>query len=103
MKKCPAQNKLLVLHLMSASSDPMNLEGTADGVADLVRDELKLKDDSDPSDDQNLLVLLASEPGKSRFGRSRSAGRCSAISLTARRLPTPRPTPTTTTISVSRS
>ena len=65
LKACPAENKLLVLDGMSASSVPMDLAGTSDGVADLVGEELTRDDDSDKNVNRDLQVLLPCQPGES--------------------------------------
>ncbi len=64
LKACPAQKKLLVVDLMSAPPDPLDLEGTADGVADLLAKELVREDDPQKPLDPRLMVLLACSPGE---------------------------------------
>ena len=45
LKKCPARNKLLILDIMSAPPNLLDLGGTSDGVADLIRKELNKDED----------------------------------------------------------
>ena len=50
---------------MSRVSDPLELGGTSDGVADVVHNQLSQADDAGHLDDPNLFVLLACSPGES--------------------------------------
>jgi serine/threonine protein kinase len=64
VKKCPSRNKLLVLDIMWSSAHPLDLGGTSDGVADLIRKELGREDDPEQLDDPHLMVLAACSPGE---------------------------------------
>ena len=65
LKDCPAKNKLLVLDIMRGMIDPRDVGGTADGVGDLVAQELQ--DSADPGrlNDPDLMVIAACGPGQS--------------------------------------
>ena len=64
LKKCPARKKLLVLDLMSPAPDPLELSGTSDGVADVIRTQVLSKDDAGQPDDPHLFVLTACSDGE---------------------------------------
>jgi hypothetical protein len=65
LSRCPARNKLLVLDIMPAPSGPLDLGGTADGLADLIGRELGRGEDPGGPLDPRLAVLAASSPGES--------------------------------------
>jgi len=64
LKKCPAQNKLLVLDVMPAPSDSLALGGAPEGVADLVGKELGHDGDPSRPEDPRLMVLVSCSPGE---------------------------------------
>jgi Carboxypeptidase regulatory-like domain len=64
LKECPAKRKLLVLDIMSRAFDPLELGGTSDGVADVIRTQFSRADGTIQPDDPNLFVLLACGPGE---------------------------------------
>ncbi|MCA1684724.1 MAG: hypothetical protein LC745_01810, partial [Planctomycetia bacterium] len=74
LKECPARSKLLVLDVMRTTPDPADLGGTADGVADLLRDELDARAGTPDAADPHLLVLAACAPGQTGLG-SEALGR----------------------------
>lgn len=68
LKECPSRRKVLVLDIMRNTFDPFDIGGTADGVADLVRNELQSPSDSKTADDPNLLVIGACGRGETALG-----------------------------------
>lgn len=70
LKQCPARNKLLVLDLARATTEPLALGGTSDGVPDVLSRQLHSaagKGEGE-SDDPNLLVLATCAPGQAALG-----------------------------------
>lgn len=64
LKAAPERRKLLVLDIMRPAPRPFDLGGTPDGVADLIRKELRDEKDSDKLVDPDLMVLVACSPGQ---------------------------------------
>ena len=68
LKNCPAKNKLLVLDIMRGMIDPRDVGGTADGVGDLVAQELQASADPSRLNDPDLMVIAACGPGQVALG-----------------------------------
>ena len=68
LKACRVKNKLLVLDIMRGMIDPRDVGGTADGVGDLIAQELQ--DSADPGrlNDPDLMVIAACGPGQIALG-----------------------------------
>jgi hypothetical protein len=64
LKKCGSKKKLLVLDIMRGMSDPRDVGGTADGVADLLRQELESEIKPSRQTGANLLVIASCSPGQ---------------------------------------
>ena len=64
VKSYPSENKLLVLDIIGSATSALDLGGTPDGVADLIRKELGREDDPNKLDDPHLMVLAACSPGE---------------------------------------
>src|SRR5262249_34966499 len=64
LKKCPAHNKLLILDVISVPSHPLDLGGTSDAAADLIRKELSKGVDLEEPLHPELTVLAACSPGE---------------------------------------
>ena len=75
LRACHAQHKLLILDIMCTSDYPLDLGGTPDGVADLIRRELQSeKDPGRPSTRPCWSWCLFSGSSRPLVGGSRRVG-----------------------------